>query len=166
MRAIRNERFLYIWNTMPERNPAGDPSVHQSVGQYGDVDHSITKFLILAMERKAQAGSPDYFALAFGHRPEEELYDVVADPYQLHNLAGDQAFKETKIKLKQELLDWMEKTGDRRFADPRSTYWDELRYTPDYQMKDIDWQQQIQNYRIKPPFGPNAKDGIPCLPTP
>lgn len=164
MRAVRNERFLYIWNTMPERNPAGDPSVHQSVGQYGDVDHSITKFLIMELEGKAAANQPDYFSLAFGARPEEELYDVVADPYQLKNLAGNAAFAETKIQLRQQLLGWMEKTGDRRFEDPRSTYWDELRYTPDYQMKDADVEKAIEEYRIKPPFGPDAREVIPCLP--
>lgn len=143
MRAIRNRDYLYIWNPMPERNPAGDPSVHQSVGQYGDGDHSISKFLIMALEGKAQAGQPDYFQLAFGSRPEEELYDVEKDPYQLNNLASNPGFATVKKELRKELLAWMEKTGDPRFENPKSTYWDELRFTPDYQMKDIDWQKQI-----------------------
>jgi len=147
---------------MPERNPAGDPSVHQSVGQYGDVDHSITKFLMMALEGKAQAGKPDYFQLAFGSRPEEELYDVEKDPFQLNNLASDPSFASVKEEMRKELLAWMEKTGDPRFENPKSTYWDELRYTPDYQMKDIDWQKQIEEYRIRPPFG-SVKE-IPCLP--
>ncbi|GAB3232594.1 sulfatase [Algoriphagus aestuariicola] len=162
MRAVRTQQFLYIWNPMPERNPAGDPSVHQSVGQYGDVDHSITKFLIMEMEGKTAADQPDYFSLAFGARPEEELYDVVSDPYQLNNLAAQSNFADIKKELRQQLLDWMEATGDPRFENPKSTYWDELRYTPDYQMKDTDVAKQIQDYRIKPPFGPDAKDGIPC----
>ncbi|GMQ28174.1 sulfatase [Algoriphagus confluentis] len=153
MRAVRNQDYLYIWNPMPERNPAGDPTVHQSVGQYGDVDHSITKFLIMAMEGKAEAGQPDLFQLSFGLRPEEELYDVKKDPYQLHNLAADPAFAEVKIALRQQLIAWMEETNDPRFESPKSTYWDKVRYTPDYQMKDIDWKKQIEEYRIRPPFG-------------
>ncbi|WP_288372078.1 sulfatase [uncultured Algoriphagus sp.] len=164
MRAVRTQQFLYIWNPMPERNPTGDPTVHQSVGQYGDVDHSITKFLIMAQEGKAQAGKPDYFQLAFGSRPEEELYDVEKDPYQLNNLASDPSFASVKEEMRKELLAWMEKTGDLRFENPKSTYWDELRYTPDYQMKDIDWQKKIEEYRIRPPFG-SVKE-IPCLPSP
>ncbi|WP_051316076.1 sulfatase family protein [Algoriphagus vanfongensis] len=153
MRAVRNHDFLYIWNPMPERNPAGDPSVHQSVGQYGDVDHSITKFLVMAMEGEAVGNQPDLFELSFGLRPEEELYDVKKDPYQLDNLAAKPEFAKIKTELKAQLLEWMEDTDDLRFANPRSTYWDEVRYTPDYQMKDTDWQKQIDQYRIRPPFG-------------
>lgn len=163
MRAVRNQDYLYIWNPMPERNPAGDPTVHQSVGQYGDVDHSITKFLIMAMEGKAEAGQLDLFQLSFGLRPEEELYDVKKDPYQLHNLADDPAFAEVKIALRQQLIAWMEETNDPRFENPKSTFWDQVRYTPDYQMKDIDWKKQIEEYRIRPPFGSVRE--IPCMPS-
>jgi hypothetical protein len=148
---------------MPERNPAGNPSVHQSVGQYGDVDHSITKFLIMEMAGKAKTGQPDYFQLSFGQRPEEELYDVVNDPYQLHNLASDPAFSSLKSKMKAQLLTWMSTTGDLRAKDPQSTYWDNVRYTPNYQMEDADVTKRIEEYRIKPPFGKYAKEGIPCL---
>lgn len=163
MRGVRDEKFLYIWNPMPERDPAGNPTVHQSVGQYGDVDHSITKFIIMAMEESAESGKPDYFDLAFGARTEEELYDVQKDPYQLNNLAGDPAFSETKNKLRAQLLTWMEETNDPRFENPRSTYWDELRYTPNYQMEDVDWEKKIFEYKIFPPFGPYTREGIPCI---
>lgn len=162
MRGIRNHRFLYIWNPMPERDPAGNPSVHQAVGQYGDVDHSITKFLIMAMEGKVSPGTPDYFSLAFGKRREEELYDIEKDPYQLNNLAEDPSFSGIKKEMRQQLLAWMKTTGDPRFENPRSTYWDELRYTPDYQMQDMDWQKEIRDYRIKPAVG-SVKEFV-CLP--
>jgi len=162
MRAVRNHDYLYIWNPMPERNPAGNPSVHQSVGQFGDVDHSITKFLIMALEGKTQSGKPDYFQLSFGQRAEEELYDVKKDPYQLNNLAADPALSSLKSKMKAELLEWMRNTGDLRASDPKSTYWDEVRYTPNYQMEDTDVLKRIEEYRIKPPFGKYAKEGIPC----
>ena len=162
MRGIRNQDYLYIWNPMPERNPAGNPTVHQSVGQYGDVDHSITKFLIMDMEGKAEVGKPDLFELSFGQRPEEELYDVRNDPYQLNNLAANPALATVKSKLKADLLQWMSETGDLRADDPRSTYWDEVRYTPVYQREDTDWKKRIEEYRIMPPFGKYAKEGIPC----
>lgn len=163
MRAVRNHRYLYIWNPMPDRDPAGNPSVHQSVGQYGDVDHSITKFLIMAMEGKNGTGKPDYFVLSFGTRPEEELYDVEKDPYQLYNLATDPALAEVKEQLRKDLLAWMKRTNDPRFENPRSIYWDELRYTPTYQMKNANVDSLIQGYRIYPTFGPDLNKGIPCL---
>lgn len=164
MRAVRDHEYLYIRNMMPERNPAGDPTVHQSVGQYGDVDNSITKYLIMEMEGKSRAGTPDYFKLAFDKRPEEELYDVIADPYQLNNLANNQTYETVKEKMRKKLQTWMDETGDLRASDPRSLYWDQVRYTPDYQMKNFDFEQRIEEYRIKPPFGKYAKEGIPCLP--
>ncbi len=162
-RAIRTREYLFILNPMPERQPAGDRSVHQSVGQWGDVDNSITKYLIMSMENSPQENSPDYFGLSFGLRPEEELYDVSNDPFQLNNLAQKPEYAEVKKELRDELENWMARTGDRRAENPRSTYWDEVRYTPEYQMNDVDYQQRIQDYRIQPPFGPAARDGIQCV---
>jgi len=164
MRGIRDQDYLYIWNPIPERNPAGDPTVHQSVGQYGDVDHSITKFLIMEMEGKATEDNPNLFHLSFGQRPEEELYDVKNDPYQLINLAANASFSSIKSKMKTELLLWMKETGDLRADDPRSTFWDQVRYTPTYQMTDADVSERIKDYRVMPPFGSASQKGIPCLP--
>lgn len=163
IRAIRDHKYLYIRNMMPERNPAGDPTVHQSVGQYGDIDNSITKFLIMNMEGKSIAGQPDYFKLAFEKRPEEELYDVVTDPFQLNNLANDKSFEMVKMSMREKLQQWMENTGDLRASDPRSLYWDNVRYTPDYQFQDYDFLEKINDYRIVPPFGKYSREGIPCL---
>ncbi len=164
MRGIRDQEYLYIWNPIPERHPAGDPTVHQSVGQYGDVDHSITKFLIMELKGKATDDKPDLFQLSFGPRPEEELYDVKNDPYQLKNLATDSTLSSIKARMRSDLLQWMKETGDLRADDPRSTFWDEVRYTPTYQMKDADVSQRILDYRIMPPFGPASQKGISCLP--
>ncbi len=163
-RAVRTKDYLYIRNLMPERNPAGDPNVHQSVGQWGDVDNSITKFLIMGMEGSSDHNRPDYFALSFGLRPEEELYDVNSDPFQLNNLADQQEYAVMKKELRNHLDEWMRKTRDRRAENPRSTYWDEVRYTPDYQMADVDFKAGIESYRIMPPNGSDSEDGIPCSP--
>ena len=45
-------------------------------------------------------------------RPEWELYDLKADPHQLHNLAGDPAHNATLTNLKQQLMSWRKNTGD------------------------------------------------------
>lgn len=161
IRAIRTHEYLYIKNFASERYPAGDPNVHQSVGQYGDVDNSITKFLIMAMEGQSTNGTPDYFQLSFGLRPEEELYDLKNDPYQMENIAAHPEYQELKKQLKKKLSDWMEATGDLRVSDPHTAYWDQARYTPSYQMKDVDFMEYINDYSIRPPF--QFPDGIPCL---
>jgi N-sulfoglucosamine sulfohydrolase len=50
---------------------------------------------------------PDYL-----HRPAEELYDVRADPEQLHNLAGRPETRDTLIDLRLQLRQWRAATKD------------------------------------------------------
>ncbi len=162
MRAVRDGELLYIRNIIPERWPAGDPSVHRSVGQFGDVDNSITKYLIMQMAGPVDS-LPDYFALSFAKRPPEELYDLTRDPYQMNNLWEDPAYTETLASMRSKLDDWMEHTHDPRFENPESIYWDTVRYVPQYQFQNFDLESVINNYRVVPPLGPDRESGIPCL---
>ncbi|NHF59028.1 sulfatase [Flavobacteriaceae bacterium TP-CH-4] len=145
-RAVRTKDFLYIKNFEHDRWPAGDPNVHQSVGQFGDVDNSISKYLIMAME-----GNPtdkDYFQLAFGKRPFEELYVLADDPYNLVNQAGNPKYKAIKASLEKELQTWMEETNDLRAREPQTDYWDKVLYTPDYQKENFDLSEQVDSYKM------------------
>ncbi|GAF84182.1 unnamed protein product [marine sediment metagenome] len=45
-------------------------------------------------------------------RPEEELYDLQSDPYEINNLAEDPKHQETLEKLRGILDKWIEETGD------------------------------------------------------
>ena len=145
-RAIRTTDYLYIRNFEPERWPAGDPQTHISVGQYGDVDNSISKYLILAME--GQRHHPNYFKLTFEKRPAEELYQVKDDPFQLNNLAEQAEHQEIKNELQAKLESWMKKTNDLRVTEPQTIYWDTVEYTPDYQFYDFDLKQRIAEYKM------------------
>ncbi len=158
-RAIRTKDFLYIRNFEPDRWPGGDPETHQSVGQYGDVDNSISKFLILKME-----GSPsdkDYFDLAFGKRPAEELYVLATDPYNLKNEAKNPTFGETLNILRNDLSKWMEEENDLRATQPRTDYWDKVLYTPDYQFKNYDLDAKLDRYRMLKKAGGKLTE-VPC----
>jgi arylsulfatase A-like enzyme len=58
-------------------------------------------------------------AAYYHDRPEEELYDLKADPFELNNLAKDPACKETILKFRLVLDSWIERTGDDgQFEDP------------------------------------------------
>ena len=154
-RAIRTHEYLYIRNYESDRWPAGDPEVHQSVGQFGDVDNSISKFLILANE--GETTPIDYFKLAFGKRPNEELYDVQKDPYQLNNLAEIPEYFPTKTRLNGALRSWMNHTGDRRAFEPNTVFWDTVRYTPDYQHESFNLEKKLAEYRMLSTAGENIK---------
>lgn len=150
-RAVRTTDYLYIRNFEPERWPAGDPTAHQSVGQYGDIDNSITKFLMLDMQ-----GDPDmghYFNRTFAKRPSEELYAVKTDPYNLVNLADSEEYQTVKAQLSKSLDQFMQETNDIRAIKPNTIYWDTVEYTPTYQFSDYDLQAKIDAYELLEPKG-------------
>ena len=123
MRAVRTADFLYIRNFEPDRWPTGGPDfVSSNKTFHGDVDGAPIKDF---MEDPAnQRRFPAQFALCYGKRPLEELYDVRADPHQIHNLAADPAHHATREKLWQQLHAYLVQTGDPRIAgrDPWQTY--------------------------------------------
>ncbi|WP_339746421.1 sulfatase [uncultured Rubinisphaera sp.] len=45
-------------------------------------------------------------------RPKEELYDIINDPHELHNLAEDPLYSSQLEKLSARLDNWIEETGD------------------------------------------------------
>jgi arylsulfatase A-like enzyme len=146
VRAIRNDAYLYIRNFFPDRWPAGDPEAVLSVGAYGDVDNSITKMLILA-GHKPEGDDTDYFNLAFGKRPAEELYDLSKDPHQVNNVADDPAYAEARKQLAGELADFMDRSGDPRASDPQTLFWDQARYIATYGKREYDLEEYIEDYR-------------------
>ncbi|PVD52836.1 sulfatase [Terrimonas sp.] len=124
MRGIRTNDFLYIHNYEPGRWPSGDPPL------YGDVDAhmlhypSLSKVEVLA--NKALNDSV-YYKLAFAKRPEEELYDLSNDPFQLHNIAGEVQYTEQKKTLRSRLDKYLLDTKDPR-ATGGKIIWDSSPY--------------------------------------
>lgn len=145
-RAVRTKDFLYIRNFEPGRWPSGDPEAHQAVGQYGDVDNSITKFLIMAMEGKP--ADMDYFKLAFGKRPGEEFYVISDDPYNLKNEIENPRYTKDIKTMRNDLSQWMMSTSDLRATKPQTTYWDEVVYIPDYQFENYNLEEKINEYQM------------------
>lgn len=129
VRAVRTRDFLYIHNYEPNRWPAGDPPL------YGDVDAhmlhypSLTKVQVLL---RRHAKDSLLFALAFAKRPEEELYDLRNDPFQLVNVAKNKSYAKTKTILRNRLHSYLLETKDPR-ATGETIIWDT---TPYYQDRD------------------------------
>ncbi len=102
-RAIRTKEYLYIWNIHSERWPAGNPN------GYEDVDGSPSKEWMLSNRTPTDK---NYFELAFGTRPEHELYDLKRDPHQLKNAAYNGAYIPIRDSLRKMLETYLRKTKD------------------------------------------------------
>lgn len=121
-RAIRTKEFVYIRNLEPDLWPAGDPKMWMGVGDFGDIDTSPTKDVLL--DGRDDPKIKPFFELATAKRPAEELYDVKADPWELHNLANDPKYAGTKKILRDKLEAWRQETADPRIANPHDDRWD------------------------------------------
>jgi len=118
MRAIRTNDFLYIRNFEPERPVDLCKEYWESKEGY-----SPTWMAVKALPRESQM----YQRIA-GKRPEEELYDVKNDLYQLHNLGQDPAYAAVKAKLASELEEELRRTKDPRILGT----FEEVFYIPHY----------------------------------
>jgi arylsulfatase A-like enzyme len=103
IRSVRTKRYKYIRNFYPHR-PYLQPN------RYKD-----QKPIIKAMRRLFAAGKldPVQSLIMASSRPEEELYDIAADPHEIHNLAADPKHRETLARLRSNLDQWISDTGDR-----------------------------------------------------
>lgn len=99
IRSVRSEQYKYIWNFTPDV----------------EFKNACTKSPEFASwQRAAEAGNEDAIAKVerYTRRPPVELYDVVADPLELNNLAGMTDFADTQQTLRRELDAWMARCGD------------------------------------------------------
>lgn len=108
VRCVRTPTHLYVRNFASDRWPAGNPETG-----YTNCDSSPTKTRILELY---DAGDSRCWQLAFGKRPAEERYDIVADPHCLANLAGQRQHQPLQDQLWAELQAELQRTGDPRIC--------------------------------------------------
>ncbi|MDF2934827.1 MAG: sulfatase [Paenibacillaceae bacterium] len=109
MRGIRTERFKYI------RNLEDGPAVYLPL----DIHRSLSGLAV-----RESYYSPNV---------PEELYDLLHDPLEEHNLAGDPAWEDTLAELRQRVTAWMERTGDPLLQGPVAG------------VEAPEWQEQVDN---------------------
>jgi uncharacterized sulfatase len=117
IRAVRTREWKYIRNL----NPGGEHHSHVDKAQAGDGRSYWDSWAEKAKTDPAAAA----VVRRYHTRPAEELYDVNADPWELHNLAADPAHAATLAALRADLDKWMAAQGDagmkteRALPDPR-----------------------------------------------
>ncbi|MFK7845693.1 MAG: sulfatase [Rhodothermales bacterium] len=101
-RAVRTKEYKFIRNFFPElaNTPPAD---------------ALTGGAFKATYKLMQAGelTDDQMVIFNAPRPEEELYDIPADPYELVNLASDPAFQEVMADMRSRLATAREASGDK-----------------------------------------------------
>ena len=102
IRSARTDRFKYIRNYHPQR-PLLQPN------QYKDLKPFMPR--LLEMHAKGELNAIQKEILFSPTRAVEELYDVKADPFEIHNLASDPQFRVTLEMLRARLERWMRETG-------------------------------------------------------
>jgi len=114
-RAIRTDKWLLILNLEPDRWPAGVPAnANHPIGRFADCDDGPAKATIMAM--RDDPVNRNFYDLCFSKRGAVELYDCLADPDQVNNLADDPDYADTIKDLKEQLIAYLTKTEDPRFT--------------------------------------------------
>jgi arylsulfatase A-like enzyme len=102
IRVVRDARFAYVRNYRPEL-PYG-----QSVAFRNNL--ATMKEIFRLHDEGTLAPPADWYYRAT--KPVEELYDTVADPFQLVNLAGDGGHRDVLERMRAAHEAWVEETGD------------------------------------------------------
>ncbi|WP_430454342.1 sulfatase family protein [Rhodopirellula europaea] len=113
IRSVRTDRFKYIRNFLPNR-PYLQPCAYKDA-----------KAILIALRECHEAGTLDenQSLLFQDNRPKEELYDLVSDPHELHNLANDPDHQSMLVQMRAKLNQWMEETNDQgRTPEPDAQY--------------------------------------------
>lgn len=128
-RGVRTRDYLYIRNLRPGLWPSSDPQsapADSLIGTaFADIDNGPTKRLLL--DRRDDPAIKPYFEMACAKRPEEELYDLATDPWQMKNVADSESYAEAKKAMRALLEEWMRSTADPR-ASGETDFWDKCAY--------------------------------------
>ena len=101
VRAVRDKKYRYIRNYMPFR-----------------ITMQHLEFLFKAPSAQAwedafKAGKTNAVqSRAFLEKPLEELYDTENDPWEIHNLADDPAYREVLERMREAETNWMREVRD------------------------------------------------------
>jgi len=101
IRAVVTPRFKYLRNYLTDR-----PFMQPSYKDPWPVSKRFREMMAHGEMNEAQL-------VFFGdQKPAEELYDLAADPHEIHNLAADPVYAEALERHREALAEWITETGD------------------------------------------------------
>ncbi|MEM9079647.1 MAG: sulfatase [Verrucomicrobiota bacterium] len=101
VRAVRGKRFKYIRNYYEDlpQTPSADSARSATYEE-------------LKRLRDEGTATEAQLACFVAPRPKEELFDTVADPFELKNLAGERKFEKVLLEMRIALANWEAENGD------------------------------------------------------
>ncbi len=102
IRSIRQRRYKYIRNYYPLR-PYLQPCAYK--------DHKPWMQTLRNLYRAGKLNEFQSLHLA-ETRPEEELYDLSTDPFEIHNLVDDPAHQQPLEHFRRLLVEWEQESSD------------------------------------------------------
>ena len=102
-RTVRDSRYRYIRNFTPDR-PFLQPNEYKA--------RQYPVWTLLPRLHAEGKLTPAQAFLCAPTMPAEELYDLLTDPYEIHNLAQSPAHQPVRIRLRRVLDDWIAATHD------------------------------------------------------
>ncbi|ARA94664.1 sulfatase [Rhodothermaceae bacterium RA] len=142
VRAVRDARFKYIRNFMPDQPYILDVPYRNRMPTMQE---------LLRLQASGQARGPVALWLR-DRRDPEELYDTHADAHEIHNLAGDPRYADVLLRMRIELDRWIEASGD-------------MGHIPEAEMVAQMWPGGTQP-RTEPPVVDRAADGTVTISCP
>lgn len=106
-RMVRYGHWMYIRNAWPER-----------MNRCVESDDEFPAGAEIWAARDRGALRPEQMDIFLAPRPAEELYNVKADPHQIHNLAGRSEYDDVLKEMRAVLDRWTEETGDTVQTNP------------------------------------------------
>jgi arylsulfatase A-like enzyme len=104
IRSVRDTRYKYIRNFMPER-PYTQPNAYK--------ERAYPALAIMKQLHTQGKLTREQELFMAPNKPEEELYDLQTDPHELHNLAASKDHEPIRKKLRAVLDNWMKQCDDR-----------------------------------------------------
>lgn len=119
IRCVRTARYKYIRNFHPEL-------AWTQPNNYKDTAYPPLRVLRDLAAKNQLTPAQAYFMAK--ERPAEELYDLRADPHELHNLAGSPDNRAVLADLRGKLEEWIRKTKDKGEVPEHPSWAEDYRY--------------------------------------
>lgn len=114
IRAVRDKEYKYIRNYYPD-------SAYLQYFPWSDNIYLTQEWKRLFAKDSLNEYQKQFFRKT---RPEEELFDIINDPYEIHNLASDERYKEVLERMRNENEKHIVETKDLGFtAETKLNWW-------------------------------------------